>query len=90
MNKHYSPEIDAPPERAFPDHTELELRRSISPDRRHGNHKDVHDWVEDIERYTIGLPDTAPLTDPAEFVVVYYNGIDQDHTDLEWVRLRAV
>ena len=76
--------------RTFPDHTELALRRSISPDRRHGNHKDVHDWVEDIKLYTIGLPDTATLNDPAEFVVVYYNGIDQDHTDLEWIRLRAV
>lgn len=74
---------------SFPSDTELMLRQSEIRDRRHSGHQDVHNWVQDIERYTIGLPDTAPLHDAGEFLVVYYNGQDQNHTDLEWARLRV-
>ena len=75
--------------RTFPREAELILQKSRLPGRRHGNHGDVHDWVNDIERYSIGLPDTAGLDNEGEFLVVYYNGSDHDHTDLEWVRLLA-
>ena len=75
--------------RSFSNATELVLRQSSLPERRHGDHKDVHNWINDIELYSIGLPDSAQLAAENEFIVVYYNGPDHDHTDLEWVRLRA-
>ena len=73
--------------RTFPDATELVLQQS-GIGQRHGQHQDVQGWIDDIERYSIGLPDAAPLAAHNEFLVVYYNGPDHDHTDLEWVRVR--
>jgi hypothetical protein len=72
----------------FADESELIVQKSLIPERRHGDHTDVNSWINDIGKYAIGLPDTAPLANDGEFLLVYYNGPDQDHTDLEWARLR--
>jgi hypothetical protein len=53
-----------------------------------GGKRSMHEAVQEMEKFSVGLPNTAPL-EGGDVLVVYYAGPEADRTDVRWARVRA-
>ena len=79
--------ISADGGRTWPDATETTLCRPRTGKQTVENTSMQEAW-EEMTNFSLGLPATAALPD-GDALVVYYTGPEPDHTDIEWVRVRA-
>lgn len=55
--------------------------------RQSGKKNSLQDAWEEMEKFSLGLPATARLTN-GDILVVFYAGLEPDLTDICWIRLR--
>lgn len=74
--------------RTFPVETEYVVYQ-LKSERQSGQQNSVqHTWAE-MEKFSLGLPVTTLLPD-GDILVLFYAGLETDHTDVRWARIRLI
>lgn len=72
--------------RSFPDGTEITIHESALP-KQEGEKETMQDAWAEMEKFSLGLPCTAPLPDGG-ILVMYYAGPKTDVTSVLWAVIR--
>ena len=71
----------------WPANSEIVVHQRAQSKQTVTKHSMQDAWAE-MSAFSIGLPDATLLPD-GDVLVVYYTGLDPDHTDIQWARIRV-